>query len=64
LTGFDCSGLILERDSERGNGMSEQGQVVAAPVKQRGFSIDAWAVLLAFVLAALVRAGVFKHIPW
>jgi hypothetical protein len=44
--------------------MSEQGQVVAAPVKQRDFSIDAWAVLLAFVLAALVRAGVFKHIPW
>lgn len=44
--------------------MSEQGQVVGAPVKQRSFSIDAWAVLLAFVLAALVRAGVFKHIPW
>ena len=44
--------------------MSEQGQVVAAPAKQGGFSIDAWAVLLAFVLAALVRAGVFKHIPW
>ena len=56
--------LILERESERGKGMSEQGQVVTAPVKQRGFSIDAWAVLLAFVLAALVRAGVFKHIPW
>jgi hypothetical protein len=44
--------------------MSEQGQLVAAPVKQGGFSIDAWAVLLAFVLAALVRTGVFKHIPW
>lgn len=39
----------------------EQGTVA---VKRRGFSIDAWAVLLAFVLAALVRAGVFKHIPW
>jgi len=44
--------------------MGEQRQVVSAPVKQRAFSIDAWAVLLAFVLAALVRAGVFKHIPW
>jgi len=44
--------------------MSEQGQIAVAPVKQRAFSIDAWAVLLAFVLAALVRAGVFKHIPW
>jgi hypothetical protein len=43
--------------------MSEQRKALA-PVKQRGFSIDAWAVLLAFVLAALVRAGVFKHIPW
>jgi hypothetical protein len=64
LTGFGCSGLIVERESERRNGMREQGQVVAAPVKQRSFSIDAWAVLLAFVLAALVRAGVFKHIPW
>jgi hypothetical protein len=32
--------------------------------KARSFSIDAWAVALAFVLAALVRAGVFKHIPW
>jgi hypothetical protein len=44
--------------------MSEQAQVVGRPVKARRFSIDAWAVLLAFVLAALVRAGVFKHIPW
>jgi hypothetical protein len=40
--------------------MSEQAQ----PVTTRRFSIDAWAVLLAFALAALVRAGVFKHIPW
>jgi hypothetical protein len=45
------------------NGMSQQEQTVVAPAK-RGLSIDAWAVLLAFVLAALVRAGVFKHIPW
>jgi hypothetical protein len=27
-------------------------------------SLDTWAVLLAFLLALLVRAGVFKHIPW
>ena len=44
--------------------MSEQAQVGATPGKARRLSIDAWAVLLAFVLAALVRAGVFKHIPW
>ena len=38
------------------------GEVITA--KRRGLSLDGWAVLLAFVLAALVRAGVFKHIPW
>jgi hypothetical protein len=32
--------------------------------KSKRFSLDTWAVLLAFTLAALVRAGVFKHIPW
>lgn len=44
--------------------MSQQQDPAAVAVKQRGVSIDSWAVLLAFVLAALVRAGVFKHIPW
>jgi len=28
------------------------------------FSIDGWAVLIAFALTALVRAGVLRHIPW
>jgi hypothetical protein len=42
--------------------MSQQTDAVAG--KRRSFSIDTWAVLLAFALAALVRAGVFKHIPW
>ena len=27
-------------------------------------SLDSWAVLLALLAALLVRAGVFKHIPW
>jgi hypothetical protein len=27
-------------------------------------SLDTWAVLLAFLLALLVRIGVFKHVPW
>lgn len=44
--------------------MSQQDHTAAAQATNRGFSVDAWAVLLAFVLAALVRAGVFKHIPW
>jgi hypothetical protein len=39
-------------------------QEAAAVAKPKRFSLDTWAVLLAFTLAALVRAGVFKHIPW
>jgi hypothetical protein len=27
-------------------------------------SLDVWAVIFAFVLAALVRLGVLKHISW
>jgi hypothetical protein len=27
-------------------------------------SLDSWAVLLALALAVLVRAGIFKHVPW
>jgi hypothetical protein len=27
-------------------------------------SLDSWAVLVALLLALLVRTGVFKHIPW
>jgi hypothetical protein len=27
-------------------------------------SLDAWAVLAAFVLAAFVRFGIVKHVPW
>jgi len=42
--------------------MNKAQQAVAT--KTKGFSLDTWAVLLAFTLAALVRTGVFKHIPW
>jgi hypothetical protein len=34
------------------------------PVRRRSLSLDAWAVTAAFVLAALVRTGLLKHIPW
>jgi len=44
--------------------MSNTNQEAVAGSKRRGLSLDGWAVLLAFALAALVRAGVFKHIPW
>jgi len=27
-------------------------------------SLDAWAVILSFTLAALVRLGVLKHVSW
>jgi hypothetical protein len=27
-------------------------------------SLDTWAVVVALLLALLVRVGVFKHIPW
>jgi hypothetical protein len=27
-------------------------------------SLDGWAVLAAFVAALLIRAGVFRHVPW
>lgn len=29
-----------------------------------GFSLDDWAVAIALFLAALVRVGVLKHVPW
>jgi hypothetical protein len=30
----------------------------------RKLSLDTWAVLVAFLAALLIRAGVLKHIPW
>jgi hypothetical protein len=32
--------------------------------KRWGLSLDGWAVLAAFLLALLVRVGIFKHVPW
>ncbi len=32
--------------------------------RRRGLSLEGWVALLAFALAALVRAGAFKHLPW
>ena len=37
----------------------------AASLQKKGWlSLDSWAVLLAFAAALLIRAGVFKHVPW
>jgi hypothetical protein len=27
-------------------------------------SLDSWAVVVALLAALLIRAGVFKHVPW
>ena len=35
-----------------------------AIAKQRELSLDGWAVLLALLAALLVRAGIFRHVPW
>ncbi len=34
------------------------------PARRIHLSLDTWSVLAAFALAALVRLGVLKHIPW
>ena len=40
-------------------------EVVGAKTGNRWkLSVDTWAVLVAFLLALLVRTGVFKHISW
>ena len=40
-------------------------QVEAGKTESRWkLSLDTWAVVVAFLLALLVRVGVFKHIPW
>jgi hypothetical protein len=43
--------------------MSAEEQAVNAGSRWK-LSLDAWAVVLAFVAALLIRAGVFKHVPW
>jgi hypothetical protein len=44
--------------------MSDDPVPVATVTHKRGLTLDWWAVLLALVLALLVRAGVLQHIPW
>lgn len=49
--------------SQKEKRMSKDTKSVAI-ARQRGLSLDGWAVLLAFLAALLVRAGIFRHIPW
>jgi hypothetical protein len=43
--------------------MASRAKAVAVQ-KRWGLSLDGWAVLAAFLLALLVRVGIFRHIPW
>jgi hypothetical protein len=43
--------------------MGSEDQIVQVKKPWR-LSLDSWAVLIALLAALLVRAGVFKHIPW
>jgi hypothetical protein len=57
------AGFLLFRSNS-----SEEIDMAVEPVdavtSKRGLTLDWWAVLLALVLALLVRAGVLQHIPW
>jgi len=44
--------------------MSKANGAAVGSSQRRGLSLEAWAALLAFTVAALVRAGLFKHLPW
>lgn len=43
--------------------MSTQGTIVHEKKPWR-LSLDSWAVVAALLAALLIRAGVFKHVPW
>jgi hypothetical protein len=57
---LDACGLFLFCD-EMEEEMADEVKVAAT---KPGVSLDTWAVLLAFVLALLVRAGVLQHVAW
>ena len=42
----------------------ENSETTIVTKPKGGLSVDWWAVLLAVVLATLVRVGVLQHIPW
>jgi hypothetical protein len=39
-------------------------QHVTVAGKSKRVSLETWVALLAFTLAALIRVGAFKHLPW
>ena len=43
--------------------MSSAQQATVAG-RSRRISLETWIALVAFTLAALIRVGAFKHLPW
>jgi hypothetical protein len=43
---------------------AETSPGASKPTKKWLLSLDSWAVLAAFAAAILIRAGVFRHVPW
>jgi hypothetical protein len=58
LPGF-CDSRYVTKEKQ----MSADAKTVRSH-KSWLLSLDTWAVLAAFVAALLIRAGVFKHVPW
>ena len=44
--------------------MNQQEITKEGIIPRVSFSWETWTALVAFALAALIRAGVLKHIPW
>jgi len=44
--------------------MNQQGSAREESISRRSFSWETWTALIAFALAALIRAGALKHLPW
>ncbi len=42
----------------------ESSEAIVEKKRTPLLSVDVWAVLLAFVLALLVRAGLLQHVTW
>ena len=42
--------------------MPNESQSTTKPVSR--ISLDTWAVLIALLAAALIRAGAIPHVPW
>jgi uroporphyrin-III C-methyltransferase len=56
--------LFFKLWTSQGEKRMSTDEKTAAIAKRRGLSLDGWAVLLAFLAALLVRAGIFRHVPW